>query len=231
METTKIKRVQFESAKGTIFKSNDVVATILWDSPFQGNWVSRVPLDKLVVIGEASPEQLALIEKVAATYDTWETDALQTKYLAEKGFNPGVFPHRDWIEDTRTFPKIPSKPRHQQEQWWRRKKEQNEKEEVGGEGDSPGATPGYWMQSPTTFNAMPAGNTISVTMEFMKEGLRAVVTWDKEDLPGGLNEEQTLTKIVEFLERNVPQAMASFKNVSVDEVDIINRTITVKVAK
>jgi hypothetical protein len=66
-------------------------------------------------------------------------------------------------------------------------------------------------------------------MTFSKEGLRAVCTWDKEDIPQGLTEEQVLAKIVEFLQQNVPAALVSFKNVQLENVDLDNRTISVRV--
>jgi len=177
---------------------------------------------------EKEKKKKPLSEKEAATYDAQEMEDVYDKQWAERGLNPATGPFRDWVEDSRTFPKSPNLPRHQQELWWFRQKEQDEKDQIGGETDRPGATPGFWHQSPTTFEAMPMSNTISITIEFMKNGLKGTCTWDKDDLPPGLNEEQTLAKIIEFLEKNVPQALASFKNVTAENIDLVNRIITLR---
>ena len=161
--------------------------------------------------------------KEAAAYDDGEMEDIYMGQWAERGMSPSVQPPHDYIEDSRNMPRTPSLPRHQQEYWWMKKKEEeNEKSQIGGEGDRPGAVPGFWHQSPTTFNAMPAGNTISLTLEFMKDGLKGTATWDKEDLPPGLSEEQTLAKLIEFLEKNMPKALDQFKHVSVENVDLAN---------
>jgi len=191
----------------------------------------------------------------AATYDSWETDDLFTKYLSDKDdFGVGVFPHRDWISDTQTFPLSPSKPRHQQEHWHRfkerlkRKKLDDEKakvgkehignpfSDVGGEGMSPGPLPYVGIsQSPTTFNAMPMTtslhNSISLTFEFVRDGVKIVCTWDKEDLPPDINEEQVVARIITFLEQNIPQALQEFKSVKMEDVDLKNRTISLKIGE
>lgn len=106
-------------------------------------------------------------------------------------------------------------------------------------------------QSPTFFNAMPAmkigtldadaslpigpiekaavneyaNHHVSITFEFMADEIKVVCTWDKEDLPSGLSEEQTLARLVSFLERKLPAGIAHFKNAQVKNVDLINRMV------
>jgi len=189
------------------------------------------------------------MEKQSATYDTWETDNLWNQIFEDRGEGVRVFPHRDYPEDSRTFPREQTRPRHQQEHWWRKLRDKMEawkkkkdadddvvqEEEVGGEGMSPGPVPGFWHQSPTTFNAMPhqssQGNTVSFTFEFGKEELRIQCTWDKDDIPSGIGEEQTLARIVDVLTENMPEAIAQFKRIRAEDVDLQNRTITLRMGK
>lgn len=70
-----------------------------------------------------------------------------------------------------------------------------------------------------------ANHHVSITFEFMQHELKVVCTWDKEDLPAGLSEEQTIARLIAFLEKRLPIGMAEFKNAKVNDVDIPNRMV------
>lgn len=186
------------------------------------------------------------IEKRAATYDSWETDKLLTKQLSERDdYGGDPYPH-DYPEissDVRPW----SLPKHQQE-LWQRFKEWWEKKWVGREvdempkSDSSGLGSPYvaWRGSPAEVNAMPAmkegelkkeaideyaDHHISLTFEFMQDELKVSATWDKQDMPPGLNEEQTLARIIQSLEKKLPEAFNNFKQARVEDVDLINRMV------
>lgn len=176
---------------------------------------------------------LETLAKSAATYDTKEQEDLDLeRELSREDVGVEVYPHHDYVEDTLDFPKNPNTDKNQPEHWWGRTKEESEEDQKGGEKQLPGAVPGFWNQSPGMFNAMPmqsSSNNFSVTVEFKEDGMRILGTWDKNDLPDGLSEEQTLSHIMSFLENNIPNATATLKNVTAESIDLTNRTISLRV--
>jgi len=108
---------------------------------------------------------------------------------------------------------------------------------VGGEGDNGSPLPyAGGKQSPTFFNAMPAqkysqmAQDISITFEFIGNDLKIQCTWEKGDLPPDIQEEQALARILSFVETNIPKALEQFKTVKLEEVDLGNRTISLKIS-
>lgn len=193
---------------------------------------------------------LESVHKAAATYDSWETDNLFTKQLAERDDYGGhPYPH-DYPEnssDVRPW----SLPRHQQElwnrfkEWWQKKWVGREVDEMPkSENQGLGGPYVAWKGSPAEVNAMPAmkegelkkeaideyaNHHVSFTFEFMQDELKVSATWDKQDMPPGLNEEQTLIRIVNFLEKKLPEAFNKFKHARIQDVDLANRMVGIVV--
>ena len=70
------------------------------------------------------------------------------------------------------------------------------------------------------------GHHIVLTFDFTETEVKIIATWDTEDIPAGLDETQTLVRIMQFIEKNLPPALAGLRNLSPKEVDIRNRTIS-----
>ena len=68
---------------------------------------------------------------------------------------------------------------------------------------------------------------VDVTFEFMLDEIKIVCTWDREDLPKGLDEAQTLSRVVQFLEKKLPHAFTHLEHASVRDIDLRNRTLSI----
>lgn len=70
-----------------------------------------------------------------------------------------------------------------------------------------------------------ANHHVSITFEFMQDEIKVICSWDQQDFPPGLSEEQTLARIMSFLEKRLPVGIAHFRNAKVTDVDLINRMV------
>ena len=68
---------------------------------------------------------------------------------------------------------------------------------------------------------------VDVTFEFLVDEIKIVCTWDKGDLPRGLDETQTLSRVVQFLEKKLPAAFARLEHATANDIDLVNRTLSI----
>ncbi len=67
---------------------------------------------------------------------------------------------------------------------------------------------------------------VDVTFEFMIDEIKITCTWDREDLPKGLDEAQTLSRVVQFLDKKLPHAFQHLEHATVNDIDLRNRTLS-----
>lgn len=121
------------------------------------------------------------------------------------------------------------------------RKEENDKRQVGRGYEAakmplpPVSSPAYFMSAPASKEGSLTkvaideyeDHHVSVTFEFMIDSIRVGCTWDRSDLPTGLTEEQSLARIIKFLEGRLPLAFSKFKHARVTDVDLPNRTVSI----
>ena len=139
------------------------------------------------------------------------------------------------------------------------KKLKEDKDKVGKERQPESIGEGYWAYKNTPyvaptgqraeFMAMPAQKMgalkdyvikkmgtdqwgdkhISFTLEFSPKEIKVQCSWDAQDLPAGLSEVETLSRVVSLLEQKLPEAFKHLKSARAEDLDLQNRTVAISI--